>query len=77
MRQDAENEAGRSYAMLVADTVVAKGGGAPPDVATALAPRDWKDVAYFLKVGGSKWGRGGSRQGGPGSSTGTAAPACS
>ena len=50
-RSDAENEAGKSYAMLVADTVVVKAGG-PPDVATALAPKDWKEVAYFLKVRG-------------------------
>ena len=58
-REDADSEAGKSYAMLVADTVVVKPGGAPPDVATALAPRDWKDVAYYLKVqqlGCGSWG---------------------
>ena len=57
-RGDAENEAGKSYAMLVADTVVVKADG-PPDVATALAPKDWKEVAYFLKVrsGGAGSGR--------------------
>lgn len=50
-RDDAESEQGKSYAILIADTVVVKVGGAPPDVATALAPGDWKDVAYYLKVG--------------------------
>lgn len=50
-RDDAESEAGKSYAMLLADTVVVKAGG-PPDVATVMAPKDWKEVAYFLKVGG-------------------------
>lgn len=60
-RGDADSDAGKRYAVLVADTVVVKPGGAPPDVATALAPRDWKDVAYFLKVcGGCRgWGGGG------------------
>ncbi|EFN58683.1 hypothetical protein CHLNCDRAFT_140286 [Chlorella variabilis] len=52
MREDAESDAGKSYAMLVADTVVCKPGGAPPDVATTLAPKDWKEVAYYLKDGG-------------------------
>lgn len=51
-RQDAADAAGRSYALLLADTAVVKPGGAPPDVATALAPKDWKDVAYFVKEGG-------------------------
>ena len=49
-RDDADSEQGKTYAMLIADTVVVKAGGGPPDVATALAPRDWKDVAYYLKV---------------------------
>lgn len=40
--------------MLLADTVVCKEAGAPPDVATTLAHRDWKEVAYFLKVDDSK-----------------------
>jgi len=50
-RDDADSEAGKTYAMLIADTVVVKAGGGPPDLATALAPKDWKDVAYYLKVG--------------------------
>lgn len=49
-REDADSEAGKAYAMLIADTVVVKPGGGPPDLATALAPKDWKDVAYYLKV---------------------------
>jgi hypothetical protein len=50
VREDADSEGGRNYAMLLADTVVCKEAGAPPDVATTLAHRDWKEVAYFLKV---------------------------
>jgi hypothetical protein len=49
-RYDVDDDAGRSYAMLVADTVACRPGGAPPDLATALAPKDWKEVAYYLKV---------------------------
>ena len=49
-REDAEGD-GKIYALLLADTVVVKAGGGPPDVATALAPKDWKEVAYHL-VGG-------------------------
>lgn len=49
-REDAEDAGGKSYAMLIADTVVAKPGGGPPDVATAAVPKDWKEVAYYLKV---------------------------
>ena len=46
-REDAEGD-GKIYALLLADTVVVKAGGGPPDVATALAPKDWKEVAYNL-----------------------------
>ena len=53
-REDAEDEGGRRYAMMVADTVVAKAGGAPPDVCTVSTPKDWKEVAYYLKVGRTK-----------------------
>lgn len=38
----------KKYAILVSDTVVVTSGGGPPDVSTALALKDWKDVAYFL-----------------------------
>lgn len=65
-RQDAADAAGRTYALLLADTVVVKPGGAPADVATALAPKDWKDVAYFVKVGRSGRAAGGGERGGRG-----------
>jgi len=39
---------GKEYAILVSDTVVVTSGGGPPDVSTALAMKDWKDVAYYL-----------------------------
>lgn len=40
----------RSYALLVADTVVVKEGGAAPEVLTAACNKAWSDVAYFFKV---------------------------
>ena len=40
-----------TYALLVADTVVAQGGGAKPEVLTSQAPKGWSDVAYYFKVG--------------------------
>lgn len=40
----------RSYALLVADTVVVKPGGATPEVLTAACNKAWSDVAYFFKV---------------------------
>ena len=40
-----------TYALLVADTVVAQGGGAKPEVLTSHAPKGWSDVAYYFKVG--------------------------
>ncbi|KAI3435579.1 hypothetical protein D9Q98_001644 [Chlorella vulgaris] len=63
-REDADSEAGKRYAMLVADTVVCRGGGEAPDVATALAPREWKEVAYYLKDGAEEDGEGGEEEGG-------------
>ncbi|GAB4820394.1 hypothetical protein N2152v2_007440 [Parachlorella kessleri] len=50
-RDDPDDEPGRRYAMLVADTVIIKAGGGAPDYATAAAPKDWKEVAYYLKGG--------------------------
>lgn len=47
-RPDAEEEAGRSYGVLLSDTVVVVGGGSQPDMATASAPKDWNEVAYYL-----------------------------
>ena len=38
------------YALLVADTVVVAPGGAPPEVATALASKGWTDAAYYFKA---------------------------
>lgn len=44
---DGDDQARKTYAILLADTVVTKGSGAP-DVATAVAPKNWNDVAYHL-----------------------------
>ena len=54
-RDDPDDEGGRRYAMLVADTVITKAGGTAPDYATAAAPKDWKEVAYYLKASGCGW----------------------
>ena len=41
----------KTYALLVADTVVTQPGGAPAEVLTAPAcPKAWTDVAYYFKV---------------------------
>jgi nucleosome binding factor SPN SPT16 subunit len=48
-RADASDEEGKTYALFLADTVVVTAGGSPPDVATMTCPKDWKDVAYFVK----------------------------
>ena len=47
-REDAKDEAGRAYALLIADTVVVKPGGAAPEVVTTSASKDWNEVAYFF-----------------------------
>lgn len=39
----------RTYALLVADTVVVKEQGAPDNL-TATCNKAWSDVAYFFKV---------------------------
>lgn len=49
-RSDATKDEDKKYAIFLADTVVVKPEGAVPDVATAATPKDWKEVAYFLKV---------------------------
>ena len=41
----------QSYALLVADTVVVKAGGAAPEILTNACTKGWSDVAYFFKVG--------------------------
>ena len=40
----------RSYALMVADTVLVKASGEPAEVLTNIASKAWSDVAYFLKV---------------------------
>ena len=40
----------QSYALLVADTVVVKPGGAAPEILTNACTKGWSDVAYFFKV---------------------------
>ncbi|KAI8465881.1 MAG: global transcription factor [Monoraphidium minutum] len=39
----------QNYALQVADTVVVKPGGGPPDVMTAGAPKDFDKISYTLK----------------------------
>lgn len=45
---DGEEGAEQTYAILLADTVVVRGGGQSPEVATIAASKDWEEVAYFL-----------------------------
>lgn len=52
-REDADTEEAKTYAMLMADTVLVKGQGEAPEVLTTVALRSWKDNAYFFKVGPS------------------------
>ncbi len=47
-REDADTEEAKSYAMLMADTVLVTAGA--PELLTTAAPRTWKDNAYFFKV---------------------------
>lgn len=49
-RKDAADDTISTYAVLLADTVVAKPAPDTPDVATAYASKAWNDVAYFLEV---------------------------
>lgn len=49
-REDADTEEAKTYAMLMADTVLVKGEGEAPEVLTTAALRSWKDNAYFFKV---------------------------
>lgn len=49
-RDDVQDEAGKTYAVYLADTVVVKPEGASPEVATPKPPSDWKEVAYYFKV---------------------------
>jgi hypothetical protein len=49
-REDAETEEAKTYALLLADTVLVKEGGAPPELLTSACPKAWTEVAYYLKV---------------------------
>jgi hypothetical protein len=48
-RTDTSDEEAKKYALFLADTVVVTAGGSAPDVATLTTPKDWNDVAYFVK----------------------------
>ena len=50
MRPDAPTEAGKVYAIQIADTVVISPGGTAAEVATSQAPKGWGDVAWLLSV---------------------------
>lgn len=52
-RSDADDQAAKSYGILLSDTVVVMPDGAPPEVATASTPKDWSEVAYYLDQVGS------------------------
>jgi hypothetical protein len=49
-REDADTEEAKTYAMLMADTVLVKPDGAAAELLTSAALRSWKDNAYFFKV---------------------------
>lgn len=48
-REDADTEEAKTYAMLMADTVLVKPDGAAAELLTSAALRSWKDNAYFFK----------------------------
>lgn len=50
LSEEGADDSKKNYAMLLADTVVTKADGAAPENATAAAPKNWKDVAYYLNV---------------------------
>lgn len=47
-REDSSDEATKTYAILLSDTVIVKAGGGEPDVITMASSKDWNDIAYFL-----------------------------
>ena len=55
-REDADSKTAKTYALLVADTIVVPlEGQASPEKEkennlTQLCPKSWADVAYFFKV---------------------------
>ena len=49
-REDTNDEASKTYAIYLADTVIVTPGGAAAEVATGGTAKEWKEVAYYLKV---------------------------
>ncbi len=47
-REDADTEEAKTYALLMADTVLVTAD--VPELLTTAAARSWKDNAYFFKV---------------------------
>lgn len=47
-RGDTEDARAKTYALLLADTVVVQPGGGGPEVVTAGAPKSWKAASYIL-----------------------------
>ena len=56
--KDATNARGKKYALFLADTVLVKEDG-PPEVLTERAPKQWKDVSYYLNDDGDAEDAGG------------------
>jgi nucleosome binding factor SPN SPT16 subunit len=48
--ESAEDEQRKSYAILLSDTVIVPESGKAPEVLTLGVPKDWRDIAYYLKV---------------------------
>lgn len=46
----AEDSKSRTYAILLSDTVVVAATQKSPEILTAGVPKDWQDIAYYLKV---------------------------
>lgn len=47
-RSDTDDARAKTYALLLADTVVVQPGGAAPEVVTQGAPKSWKAASYIL-----------------------------
>jgi len=50
MDESAGDEQRKSYAILLSDTVIVPEKGKVPEVLTLGVPKDWRDIAYYLKV---------------------------
>ena len=46
--ETADDESGKSYAILISDTVIVPPAGKPSEVLTVGVPKDWRDIAYYL-----------------------------